>query len=370
MDDVLLVTADSVRLDYTEELSWLASHDVLHGVTGAHYTRPSLASLLSSNYRSAIESRVVGPTIAEVLSDAGYTCLGYAPNPNTDPTFGFGDGFDEYETFVDPGNVGNSLRQYLSQFDPLRRLYYLLYSPQAKSDNRPSDAEVVDQAIEAFNRASGPRFLWLHLMESHRPYGQGDDATPEELDQKAYFSPEKLTDEERKQIDDAYRGALGRVDENVRRLYEGVNGEPTLLFTADHGESFGETGFYYHRGHARSVASEIVDVPVITDGIDFTGQHLSLYDIGPTLVESLGVDAPDAWHGDDLRSDPSRFAITIAPWHDTATIAWQDYERKIVARDADVAYSDADGVQSESERADVDPALEQQLRDLGYVDAG
>jgi arylsulfatase A-like enzyme len=370
MDDIILVTADSVRRDYAGEMTWLCTHEVKTGITSGNYTRPSLASLLTSNYRSAIESQVVGTTIAEVLSNEGYTCLGYSPTPNTDASFGFDRGFEEYRTFIGSGTVGNRFRQYLSKFDPLRRLYYWLNPPQAKSDNRPSDGKVIDQAIKSFNDAASPRFLWVHLMESHRPYGQGDDAIPNKLDQKAYFSPDKLTSAEKQTIDTVYRNSLSRVDQNIQRLYEEVDVDPTFVFTADHGECFGETGFYYHRGHERSVADELIEVPVVVKGLNITGPVLSLLDIAPTLVSELDISIPEEWHGESVLTSPSEYAITIGPWYNKATLAWQDFERKIVARDAEVQYQDSRGKRSQADRADVDPELTEQLRDLGYVDEG
>ncbi|WP_459194221.1 sulfatase-like hydrolase/transferase [Halosimplex sp. J119] len=368
MDDIVLVTIDSVRRDHADALSSFAPQGVETGVTASHYTRPSLASLLSADYRAAIKTEVVSPTIAEVLSDAGYTCLGYAPTPNTDSRFGFDRGFDDFETFVEPGNRGSKLRQYLGSIDALRWIYYKIYPPQAKSENRPRDREVIETAIEAFNDAEPPRFLWVHLMEAHRPYGVGDDAISKQLDQKAFFKPEKLTDDEEAEIEGSYRDAIERADGDISHLIEEIEADPLLAVTSDHGEAFGEDGFYFHQGHKRSVADYITEVPVIFGGLDVDGP-MSLLDIPSTLVEAVGVDAPSSWDGTDLQSTESPFAITVAPWHDTATVAWQDYETKIVASDADVSI-EAGGNLDEVARADVDRELEEQLQDLGYMDAG
>lgn len=52
MDDVVLMTADSVRRDFVDAMPFVDDHDVLTGVTAGHYTRPSLASLQSSRIRA------------------------------------------------------------------------------------------------------------------------------------------------------------------------------------------------------------------------------------------------------------------------------------------------------------------------------
>lgn len=368
MKDIILVTADSVRRDFLHEFDSLSNNSIHTGITGSHYTRPSLASLLSGNYRGAITTKVVSPTIAEVLSDSGYTCLGYSPTPQTDERFGFGRGFDDFDTFVEPGREGNKLREYLSGIDVMRWIYYKFYSPQAKSENRPLDREVVERAIEEFNNSTSPRFLWIHLMETHRPYGTGDNALSKKLDQKAFFKPEKLTQAEENEIKSKYRDAIDRADKNIEYLLANIDSDPIVAFTADHGEGFGDNGFYFHQGQKRSVADFQTEVPVIFDGLDVKGP-MSLLDIPPTLVESVGVHAPDSWHGTNLLDSPSESALTIAPWHDTATVAWQDYEKKLIARDANVSLEQGD-ISDTVERTDVDRSLEKQLRDLGYLDAG
>lgn len=368
MEDIVLVTVDSVRRDYADSFESLSDLPVQTGVTGSHYTRPSLASLISASYRGAITTEVVSPTIAEVLSDGGYTCLGYTPTPNTDARFGFDRGFDDFDTFVEPGNRGSKLRQYLGSINALRWIYYQIYPPQAKSENRPRDREVIERAIKEFNDAEGPRFLWVHLMETHRPYGVGDKGMSKNLDQKAFFKPDKLTDEEEAEIEAKYADAIRRADENINHLLSEIDSDPILAVTSDHGEGFGEEGFYFHQGHKRSVADFQTKVPIIFDGVGAKGP-MSLLDIPPTLVEKVGVDAPASWHGTNLLEADSEYAVTIAPWHDTASVAFRDYEKTFVARDADVTFEQGDTI-ADVERADVDQELEEQLQDLGYMDAG
>jgi arylsulfatase A-like enzyme len=369
MRDVILVTADSVRYDFLDAMDYVSGFDRHRGITAGHYTRPSLGGLLSASYRGAIESRAVDPTVASAFSKAGYTTIGLSSSPHTDPRFGFDSGFDAYENYDDAGNRGNPLRQFASRFDLIRRVYHRVRPPHAKLSNRLPDAELIDNAVAAFNGRSGPRFMWLHLMGTHRPYGLGENAVPKEIDRRALFDPGSLTDGEQATIEKRYRATLSRADDEIRRLLTEIDAEdPLVVFTSDHGDEFGEEGYFFHQPQRRRVADTLTTVPVATNGGGFP-EPLSLVDVGPTLLGSIGgVDAiPDAWHGRDVREKPRDHALTIAPWNGTATVAWQDFETKIVSEDADVRL-ERDGESVGVERRDIDGDLKRQLRDLGYAE--
>jgi arylsulfatase A-like enzyme len=382
MRDVVLLTADSVRRDFVDAMPFVDDHEVLTGVTAGHYTRPSLAALQSSRIRASLESKVIGPTLAEVFNEAGYTTIGLVPTAQADPAFGFDAGFDHYDNFMrGSGNAAENrrsgLREYLGSFDIVRQVYRRVYPMEANMDDLPPDEQVIDETIRRVDDANGPVFLWVHQMESHRPYGTGDDAIPPELDRKAeaaggrhWFGSSDVTDEEKSLIESKYRDALGRVDARIERVMEFIDSDdPIFAFAADHGDEFGEEEYFYHQGYRRRVPDTVIQVPVVLSGIDTVGQRLSLIDIAPTLAEAVGLNAPEEWQGTDLTSDTTEETITVAPWHEKATVAWQDFERKLVARDADATFRE-DGEEVAVERSDVSGEVEQQLQNLGYTDAG
>lgn len=386
MDDIVFVTADSVRYDHVDEMEFISSLGPRVGVTAAHYTRPSLAGLLSSSLISALQSQVVGPSIATVAAEQGYTCIGLAPTPQTDPAFGFDTGFDEYETFSEGGgdnpfkNRQSRIREFLGSFNTVRQVYRRLVPMEAVLSSLPTDEELIDMAIERFNDASSPRFLWVHLMESHRPYGTGSEALPKELDRKAGVAgnngllrlrSDPVSDVEVERIDATYRDALNRVDGQIERLLTEIDSDPTFVFTADHGDEFGEEGYFYHQGFRRRVVDTLIEVPVVMDGVcDIERDRFSVLDIAPTLVEhEMDAEAPDRWHGTNLAAGGSETMITVAPWHEKATIAVQDETKKLVARDANVSLESGEH-RTEASSAEVSDELEQRLQDLGYMDAG
>jgi len=382
MQDVVLVTADSVRRDFVDSMSFVSMREVLTGVTAGHYTRPSLAALQSSKLQAAVQSKVIGPTLANAFGDAGYTTIGLVPSPQADPTFDFDQGYHRYDNYLSGGgnaveNRRSRLREYLGSFDFVRQVYRRIYPMEANMDDLPDDSEVINEAVERFNAADPPRFLWVHLMGTHRPYGTGSDAVPKTVDRKAeaaggrhWFGSSTVTDEEREIILGKYRNALGRTDSQISRLLNSIEAvDPVFAFTSDHGDEFGEEGYYYHQGYRRRVPDPIVEVPVVFDGFDVEADWCSLLDIAPTLAGAMDITIPDSWDGNDLTAGRTDDAITVAPWHEKATVAWRDRERTLVASDADVSYrSDGDTVGVES--ADISDDVESQLRDLGYTDGG
>ncbi len=69
------------------------------------WTRPSIASLLTSRYPREIgiykeKAHVLDDrfqTLAELLRESGYTTVGATANPNINGSFNFDQGFDHYE---------------------------------------------------------------------------------------------------------------------------------------------------------------------------------------------------------------------------------------------------------------------------------
>lgn len=367
MEDIVLVTGEAVRYDYVDRMDFLSSLDPFLGVPAGHFTRPSLAGLHSCSYLGAIETEPPSPTMAEVLDQHGYTCIGLTTNPQAYAGFNFGAGFSVYENFVEPGTRGSKLREFLARFEVVQRVYQRLYPIHERRSDRPSDREVVEMAIDEWREASSPRFLWIHLMDSHRPYGLGADAVSPALNRKAKFSPGKVTDEEREEIRSKYETAVRQVDQNTEYLLDELDSDPVFAFAGDHGELLGEHAVYFHPPHEKRADDEIVQVPMLFEGIDVDADRGSLIDVGPTLVASQGIDPPPEWQGNDLRTTPSTSTLTIVPWQDSADVLWQDGDSKIRMNGCDVSFESLERSGRQSS-PDISEDVKDRLRDFGYVD--
>lgn len=153
-------------------------------------------------------------------------------------------------------------------------------------------------------------FVWAHYYDPHDPYGE-IPSHPAEVD----------SDEGR------YAASVRYVDDHLGRLFEGLRsrgleGETVVIVTADHGDEFGDHG---HRFHGSTLYEEMVNVPLVIRGpgvapavVDVPVGHI---DVAPTLLDLVGVPAPDRWMGRSLagalRSGtapaPSPVAFEILP---------------------------------------------------------
>ncbi len=153
-----------------------------------------------------------------------------------------------------------------------------------------------------------PFFLVLWTDDTHAPY------TPPAP--KSYgVSDEDLN---------RYIGAAAETDSMVgvleRELAQrGLLDDTLVVVTGDHGEQFGQHG---HPGHGFSLYDEEVRVPLVIanprlfpkgEKIDRIARQI---DIAPTIVATLGFDAPVEWQGQNLFSaGPERRAYLFADYH-------------------------------------------------------
>ncbi len=133
-----------------------------------------------------------------------------------------------------------------------------------------------------------PRFfLWLHFYEAHYPYERHDGIDFGDSEQERYL------------------GEVRWIDDQLARLLAGLTtfglaDDTAIVFTADHGEEFGERGGKWHGDlyledlhvpllvYAPGGAPRRIDVPVST------------IDVAPTALDLLGVAAPAEYDGETL----------------------------------------------------------------------
>ncbi len=290
--NVLLITLDTTRADHigtygyqlaeTPRLDALASGGVLfeQAVTPTAFTLPSHSSIMTGLYPPFHGVRLNGgaaladvqTTLAESLAASGYRCGAVIGAFVIDQRWGLSQGFDFYD----------------DDFE---------MAPDQKLDlagvQRPAD-RVVDLGIEWLEGGDGrPFFAWFHFYDPHIPY------EPPEPYASRFSGRGK---------NGLYDGEIAFTDSQVGRVFDwleerGVAENTVVVVVGDHGESLGEHG---EKEHGYYIYDATVRVPLIISvpGTDLADvrvpAQVRTIDVLPTVLDLVGVEAPDLLHGESL----------------------------------------------------------------------
>ncbi len=229
----------------------------------APWTMPSMASLMSGRYSreagaytNSGDVVLSGETLPEQLHRMGYRTAFFNTNPVLSRK-GIGRGFD----VVAPPPTGKKIPY--SSVEPLVMDWL--------------DAHARDKF-----------FLWIHDMDPHSPPTEGNRylTTP---GWNRYDAEVHWVDE-----------AMGRLLTKLDAL--AIRDQVLLVFTADHGEAFGE-----HRlsGHQNVMYDEVLRVPLIVQypGMARRGrvsEAIQLLDLNPTIAQLAGLPPPATRRGESL----------------------------------------------------------------------
>lgn len=327
--NVLFITVDSLRADHvscitdspvdTPSIDAVADSGTVYTDAYAQgpFTTFSMPSLFTGRYPSGLtytsfSDDVVGvyltggTTLAEAVADEGYLTAGFHSNPLLSNLFEFDRGFEVFDAdlplsdFSLPGNfklLTNKLRRLL------RTHAYI-----------PAET-ITSRAIEWIDKqaADDPFFLWTHYMDVHGPYQRKDGFVylnkfrGERLWQKAVHSPSEITDEEHQELIETYQEEVSYTDSQIGRLIDIVTDmtdRPTLVIvTADHGEGFGEHGYYSHPHRTHDVLLHVpllIDDPTETIENRVVTEPTELIDVGPTILDLIGAEVPRSFEGQPL----------------------------------------------------------------------
>ncbi len=312
---VILLSIDALRADYLgcygspRDLSPTIDRLATAGIrfdraySPSSHTREAVPALLSGQYPSVATTdnyRLDSPTIATSLQGTPARSAGIHSNPFVSEGFGYGDGFDHFDDdMLAGGHPLTALAQ--RAIDKLRDRHY------ARAET------VTDRGVE-FLRSQAvtggrPTFTWLHYMDVHGPYkppaefqsryvgDQNGNPDPTQLYERAIREPGSISQRDRQLLVDLYAAEIASLDTSIARLLEeltqlGIRDETLLLLTADHGEAFGEPGYYEH---PRFLPDVLTHVPLIATGAGVSSRPtvespVSTLDIAPTIAEAFGVD--------------------------------------------------------------------------------
>ena len=158
-------------------------------------------------------------------------------------------------------------------------------------------------------KPNGRFFAWFHYLDPHLPY------TPHEgAPNFATMGPPGIPSQRA-----GYDGDVWYTDKWVGKLLQYIAAQPwanetAILFTADHGEAFGE---HNHWGHGRELWEPLVHVPLMLQipGVPphWVKNRRSHVDVVPTVLDLMGVANDDpTLHGKSLAKD----AMATGPLED------------------------------------------------------
>jgi arylsulfatase len=268
--------------------------------------------------------RSVFETLPQALKKVGYSTAYLQSNAHGRPEFGYGRGFD--------------FTRILSHY--------------------PAHLQVTDALEWMTNQPHQPFFLFIHEIDPHGPYvandgffmhlhGVSSQAALERLDPaerrrvqryvdlmdigpKVAQGVQGVSEEANRYIQMRYDAEIYQVNMRFKRLLTfleraGISENTLIAITSDHGEAFGEKGYY---GHGHSLAyDELVHVPLIMAGAGLprnvrVPHTTSTLDFYPTLLELAGAEPPSYIPGSPMFASNGKLLV------DADRIAYVDLDKK------------------------------------------
>ncbi|WP_135366259.1 sulfatase [Halosimplex halophilum] len=310
--DIFLFTIDALRADHlscyghhreTPFFDSLVDRTVSfsNAFSVSSHTREAMPPLLSGERPSefAANGFVQVPeeeTLAGRLRAEGYTTGGFHSNPYLSRAYGFDAGFDEfYDDLVFGQNKLIALaQQALDRFVLNRGGQYYARAP-----------EINERSLDWLDDTDGPVFLWNHYMDPHGPYHAPDRhyaereltaSEAESLYRRSWKKPESITDEEQRLLRDSYDDEIRYLDGKLESFFDelerrGRLEDALVIVTADHGDAFGEHGYYTH---PRYLHDTLLHVPLFVSPPGNSAMEVdtpvSTLDAVPTILEQVGGD--------------------------------------------------------------------------------
>lgn len=369
----------------------------------ANWTKPNVATVLTGlepwQHMATTHTAVLPPgirTLPQYLQEAGYFTGAFATNGYISSTFGFERGFMSWRGHGDG----------------------------------PVDAARISREVETWLRRRPlhrPFFLYVHTTDSHAPYrapardlrrldpgpyrGVANFRRRPQLLNEVRSGALELTPRDVTRLEALYDASITNQDRAFARILQalrtlGLEENTVVVFVADHGEEFLD---HHSVGHGATLWNELLHIPLVIRVPGVTGPAHTTIPVGsdgvtPTLLELAGVAMPPELEGLSLMPilkgragatptyviggirnaeslNTSRLKLVLREPRGTRRVELYDleqdpHERTDIAstrpltthfllRALSARRSHQPAIESSS--TTVDPALEAQLRALGYV---
>lgn len=235
-------------------------------------------------------------SLASSMERLGYQTSLFQSNPHCQQRFGFARGFAEYR-YISGEKPGLQTDAVLEKLNSVSDQPFFMFIHEIDPHSPYTPEENIYKKL--FGLAPQEHLAQLSVSDQMIIDGYDLRYTP---DVPRFFLPRlrELSPEGTNYLKRLYDAEIHGVDFHFGRILErletlGLAENTVVCFISDHGQAFGEHGFY---GHNHSLYQEVLHVPMI---IHLPGQtagrripwNMSLYDLYPTLV-ALGGGEPEA----------------------------------------------------------------------------
>ncbi|MAF65847.1 MAG: hypothetical protein CMJ84_09350 [Planctomycetes bacterium] len=351
---IIIIDIDTLRADhlghYGYERETSPSFDAFAAAATAFswafaqapFTIPSQTSILTGLYpthhgRIAVESALPDSVVplAEMLGEAGYRTAAFVDGGYMSTEYGLGRGFDLYDDRAGGlAEIGPRVEGWLDANaageEPFLLLIhsYDVHTPYESSPEPYQSMFFIDGALPS------AEFRAICGMEMLRVW---DGRNSEE--------PPSLTEEQLAYLVDLYDGGIRYVDtwlgEFLAGLRErGLFDDALIVFLSDHGEEFLDHGGVMHDKLHTPVTRIplVIKLPEQREGVEVDAVVESI-DVLPTLLEAVGLRAPEGIDGESLlplvggrAPAGDRIAVSESPFYGRSLAVATDRHHMLISR--------------------------------------
>lgn len=299
--NIVLISIDSLRADYcgeerfekspTPALDEMAENGVSfeNAIAPGHATPISMPAIFTGTLpvlrsttshihnRETIQDHMAAHlTVPEYLSQLGYSTGGVTPNPFTSSLFGFGQGFDHFEDFLDSsGSIGQLRSRIVSRWAQNRFVAGLRFGLNMigwGDSSMPWEA-YYDTVLKYADELPEPFFLWVFLLDPHWPYRPPQKYRDGRSTLDMYYQNWQASNlssgdpgaSGTEALRELYHGTVRYTDEFIANLTRDLGEyDPAFVVHADHGEAFGEHNQF---GHGPFLYEENIHVPFVIGNV-------------------------------------------------------------------------------------------------------
>jgi arylsulfatase A-like enzyme len=254
----------------------------LHSIPSLFTSNPISATGIRSGMNSLSDAF---PTLAETLRVMGYKTAAFVTNYNTGEYTGTHKGFSQI----------------------FEKHFLLEQEEGAKEIDAKLDIDkLIGQTLENWIEDNAHRnfFLFIHTMDAHGPYNPPEEYrsfledSGQAVHWRSHLDPQWLKNPTVESRTALYDGEIAYGDvyfnDFLKKLENhGILENTIIVFTADHGEYFGEHGLWGHHPPPYVQGTHIPLIFVwpgkINEGIRIS-QNVQLMDVMPTVMNILGFD--------------------------------------------------------------------------------